>query len=244
MVPADVLKNFSQIEKGNLRKFCGGEPKRAKRRLSKTLSSAVPMKIAGFNSRMDNIDNVQNAKLLDEFVLDFSRITTSYISQGNSDDGEIALQALFYWASNKAFLDTVQCSSNGILDSKKCTEWTEPSGQDLSLIKDHSTVQMHIMHLAYGYNMALKFYKRDDSRHTVIQAWFEKFFTRNKAPSDVYFGLDHGWYWPKILKTQLQGKSSVKMIDKLLQQLDEDILEDGSIRNRTTRGNKVTRLSR
>lgn len=114
IVPADVLKNFSQIEKGNLRKFCGGEPKRAKRRLSKTLSSAVPMKIAGFNSRMDNIDNGQNAKLLDEFVLDFSRITTSYMSQGNSDDGEIALQALFYWASNNAFLDTVQCTSNGI----------------------------------------------------------------------------------------------------------------------------------
>jgi hypothetical protein len=87
--------------------------------------------------------------------------------------------------------------------------------------------------------MALKFYKRDDSRHAVVQAWFEKFFARNKAPDDVYFGLDHGWYWPKILKAQLEGKSSVKMIDRLLQQLDEDILEDGSIRNRTTRGNKA-----
>ena len=239
IVPADVLNKFSQIEKVNLRKFCGGKPKRAKQRLSKTLNSAVPMKLVGFNSRMDNIDNVQNAKLLDEFVLDFSRITTSYMSQGDNDDGELALEALFYWASNNAFLDTVQCTSNGILNSQKCTEWTEPNGQDLSLIKDHSTVQMHLMHLAYGYNMALKFYKRDDSRHAVVQAWFEKFFARNKAPDDVYFGLDHGWYWPKILKAQLEGKSSVKMIDRLLQQLDEDILEDGSIRNRTTRGNKA-----
>ena len=239
IVPTDVLQKFSQIEKVNLRKICGGDPKRAKQRLSKTLSSTVPMKIAGFNSRMDNIDTVQNAKLLDEFILDFSRLMTSYMSQGKSDDGEIALQALSYWASNNAFLDTVQCTSNGRLNYKKCTEWTEPSGQDLSLIKDHSTVQMHIMHLAYGYNMALKFYKRDDNRHSVIQAWFEKFFARNKAPADVYFGLDHGWYWPKILKTQLEGKSSVKMIDKLLLQLDEDILEDGSIRNRTTRGNKA-----
>ena len=91
IVPKDVLKKFSQIEKVNLRKICSGDPKRAKQRLSKTLSSAVPMKIAGFNSRMDNIDTVQNAQLLDEFILDFSRITTSYMSQGKSDDGEIAL---------------------------------------------------------------------------------------------------------------------------------------------------------
>ena len=124
--------------------------------------------------------------------------------------------------------------------NKKCTEWTEPTGQDLSLIKDHHTVQMHMMHLSYGYYMGLVDYEKDNERHSVVKKWFRAFYSRNKLPdSEPYFGLDHGWYWPAIMQNQLEGRSSVSLIKRLISQLDREIFQDGSIKNRTTRGNKA-----
>ena len=57
---------------------------------------------------------------------------------------------------------------------------------------DHSTTQMFMMHLAYGYYMALAEFKPNDPKHKVIQAWINKFFKRNQRPdgSDIYIGYD------------------------------------------------------
>ncbi len=192
--------------------------------------------------RMSAFTDMENKTVMqgeDLFVLNFSRLATSVISQRNEVDAELALKALYYWANGNAFLETVQCTKSGILDDKKCTEWTQPNGQDLSLIKDHGTVQMHMMHLSYGYYMTLSAYNKSDPRHLVIQKWFNSFFKRNKSPNKAYFGMDHGWFWPEIIQNQLQGKSSVKLVKKLLNQLDQEVFNDGSIKDRTTRGNRL-----
>lgn len=120
-----------------------------------------------------------------------------------------------------------------------CTEWTRKDGQDLSDKKDFSTVQMWVMKLAYGYYFGLSDFKPQDSRHKTIRDWFQKFFQRNKRATKVYFGLDHGWFYPAILDRLRQKKSPKSLITELLYSLEDQVLDDGSMNNRTTRGNKA-----
>ena len=240
IVPLEILKKLSQTNNQKIERFCGGNTRWQQEIIKKSIKNPIPQKLEGFNSRMDNYSSVKHAEELDLFVLSFSRITTSYIALDNHNDAELALEGLYNWAKGDAFLDTVECTVSGRLDDKKCTEWTEPTGQDLSPIKDHSTVQMHMMHLSYGYYMGLNRYKENDDRHAVIKKWFETFYLRNKSPSRApYFGLDHGWYWPAILDNQLNGRSSINLIKSIIKQLQIEIFEDGSIKNRTTRGNRA-----
>ncbi|MDA9823987.1 hypothetical protein N9C56_16140 [Paracoccaceae bacterium] len=240
IVPLEILKKLSQSNNQKIERFCGGNTRWWQRIINKSIESPIPQKLEGFNSRMDNYSSVKHAEELDLFVLSFSRLATSYIALDIHFDAELALEGLYHWAKGEAFLGTVECTVSGKLDDKKCTEWTEPTGQDLSSIKDHSTVQIHMMHLSYGYYMGLNQYKENDGRHAVIKKWFEAFYLRNKSPDPApYFGLDHGWYWPAILKNQLNGRSSIKLIKSIITQLQNEILEDGSIKNRTTRGNRA-----
>ena len=67
-----------------------------------------------------------------------------------------ALDALYAWAAADALTQTKPCAKNGIILSS-CSEWSQADGQDLSDKKDHSTVQMHMMHLAYGYYLTCRF---------------------------------------------------------------------------------------
>jgi hypothetical protein len=95
------------------------------------------------------------------------------------------------------------------------------------------------MKLANGYYFGLADFKAGDSRHEVIQNWLGEFFKRNKAANSVYFGLDHGWFYPAILDSLRQGKSPTSFVQKLLKDLDKQVYEDGSMKDRTTRGNKA-----
>ena len=139
------MRQFLSVNQIAINKSCGLNPNYHRTKINDELTENVPLKITGLNSRMDNQASVKNADRLDLFVLNFSRLATSVISQRNEVDAELALKALYYWANGNAFLETVQCTKSGILDDKKCTEWKQPNGQDLSLIKDHGTVQMHMM---------------------------------------------------------------------------------------------------
>ena len=101
-----------------------------------------------------------------------------------------------------------------------------------------------MMHLAYGYYLTLADFNTDDPKHEKIQNWINKFFKWNKKPNDVYIGLDLGWYWPGVLRGTLENAPNYsdwnpkKLLKKALQALDKIVLEDGSIKNRTTRGNR------
>ena len=103
---------------------------------------------------------------------------------------------------------------------------------------------MQMMHLAFGYYITLSDYGPHDPKHKTIQNWIGKFFKWNKRPSAVYFGLGLGWYWPTILQGNIENTpnfsnlTSKQLLEKAVQELGKIIFEDGSIKNRTTRGNK------
>ena len=240
IVPLDILKKFRSAPKDKTNFLCGKNPDSSANRLIDNLRQPIPLRLSGYNSRMDNRQNVPHAEQLSLATIDFSHLATIAMSGISETYAEDAMKLLFYWANGGAFLGTVQCTVSGVLQ-KKCTEWTQSDGQDLSLSKDHGTVQMEMMHLSYGYYMSLANRNVNDPRHIVIQKWFGKFFQRNKSPDmkNLTFGTDHAWSWPKILQNQIEGKSSINLIKSLLNHIDQNVFEDGSIKDRTTRGNRA-----
>ena len=193
---------------------------------------------------MDNREEVEGAIQTDEFVLRMTEVYTDAWVSGSDEKRQKVLDALYAWAEKDALTQTKPCAKNGHLLSS-CSEWTQPDGQDPSDKKDHSTAQMHMMHLAYGYYLTLVDFNTDDPKHEKIQNWINKFFKWNKKPNDVYIGLDLGWYWPGVLRGTLENAPNYsdwnpkKLLKKAVQALDKIVLEDGSIKNRTTRGNKA-----
>jgi hypothetical protein len=240
LIPDDVISAFKKGSASDKEKFCSSNSKAAMTGLSAIASGLIPApdRIYGFNSRMDNYSKVRFARDLDEFMNDFVRVTTQAWVDDDIQKRAIALDALFYWASNNAFLATKTCARNGLLD-QGCTEWKRKDGQDQSGKKDWSFVQMHVLKMAYNYYFSLSNFRPTDPKHEIIRGWFSEFFSRNKAPKKVYLGLDGGWYWPAIFVEVHNGNDPTKLIRKLLSGLDKLVLEDGSVKDRTTRGNRA-----
>ena len=239
IIPPDVLADFTKGSDHDRKKFCSASSNSVN--LIESYGSGereVPLSIKGYNSRMDNGQDVPFADETGLFILRMSEVITDAWVFNDVRKKEIALKALHQWAEKGGLLETKSCTRNGMLDVG-CTEWTRPDGQDPSDSKDFSTVQMWVMKLANGYFFALAEFKPDDPRHRVIQTWFDEFFNRNKKPSNVYFGLDHGWFYPAILDRLRKKKAPKGLVKKLLKDLDTQVYDDGSMKDRTTRGNRA-----
>ena len=241
-VPTDVMNAFQNTTPSVKAKHCSAKNNYPYRELAQ-LSHKAPKRLFGYNSRMDNGKDVEGAVEADLFVLRLAEAYTDSWVSGSADKRQKVLDALYAWAKTNALTQTKPCVKNGrLLDS--CTEWTQKDGQDPSDIKDHSTTQMHMMHIAYGYYLTLADFNSDDPKHLVIQNWIKTFFKWNKKPGGVFIGLDLGYHWPAVLQGTLENASGFserhpkKLLTKAVRELDKIILEDGSIKDRTTRGNK------
>jgi hypothetical protein len=242
MVPDDVMTAFQNATPSVKAKHCSAKNDYPYQELAQ-LALKPPKRLFGYNSRMDNGKDVEGALEADLFVLRLAEVYTDSWVSGSDEKRQKALDALYEWAKADALTQTKPCVKNGrLLDT--CTEWTQKDGQDPSDKKDHSTTQMHMMHIAYGYYLTLADFNTDDSKHIVIQNWIKTFFKWNKKPGGVYIGLDLGYHWPAVLQGTLENASGFsernpkKLLTKAVRELDKVVLEDGSIKDRTTRGNK------
>jgi len=78
--------------------------------------------------------------------------------------------------------------------------------------------------------------------HNAIKKWLgEDLSLRLKKPGRVHFGLNMGWYWPAIDKDLANGNINAarNKVRKLLIEIVLLINSDGSIKERTTRGNRA-----
>ncbi|MDC1240123.1 alginate lyase family protein [Litorivicinus sp.] len=239
IVPSDVLADFAKGSDLDKKKFCSASPNSVS--LVDSYGSGekeIPLLIKGYNSRMDNGRDIPFADETGLFILRMSEVVTDAWVFNDEQKKEIALEALNQWASQDGLLKTKSCTRNGRL-VQGCTAWIQSDGQDLSDSKDFSTVQMWIMKLANAYFFALSNFRPNDSRHKTIQTWLGEFFERNKRANNVYFGLDHGWFYPAILDRLRRNKSPEALVTKLLKDLDKQVFDDGSMKDRTTRGNRA-----
>jgi hypothetical protein len=202
----------------------------------------APSRIAGYNSRMDNTERVPGATLLNRFVADMSSAAAFAATTGDPRTKDQILSALSSWARQGALMGTVSCTSGGRL-TDKCSEWRKPDGSDLSDAKDFSSVQMSVASLRRVYLTAVADHATDTraDEHVAVQAWFSFFQKRMKTPDKLYFGLQMGWHWPAIDAALLDGNEgkAKSTATRMVRSLEKLFAADGSIKDRTTRGDRA-----
>jgi hypothetical protein len=212
--------------------------------LNYLLSIEPPSRVKGYNSRMDNLYDVEGAKELDKLVAFVSNNTATALILNSESHKVDTLQVLSVWAEKKAFMKTVCCTQNGkLINYGECTEWKRKDGQDLSGKKDFTDVQMGIAAITKAYYTVLYNFKRKEllEQHKIIEDWLTFFNRRMKKPTTVYFGLQMGWHWPAIINSTVNGNFNEARyyVKRLRAGLNRLILKDGSMKDRTTRGDRA-----
>ena len=236
-VPDDVLNTFTSLSKEHKVKFCfkNFDP------FIDKINEDLPLKIEGYNSKMDNENKVKGIRAMDVFK-EFATTTNYAFISENFELQEFLFNKLFEWADDKALTKTKQCYRNTAKNSilKDCEgEWSDPEGQDLAPIKDATVTLEVIMGLNYLYNFYFVNYKIEDPRHKTINEWFKPFYKQIKPANKFYMGNSAGWYFPNIALRHSDNKDYSGLIKKLVKGADKWVLSDGSIKNRTTRGNRA-----
>ena len=190
---------------------------------------------------MDNWSEVEGAFSRDVFKEYADAITYASVSE-NDELKEFLFDKLYIWSKNKALSRTKQCYTNlpGNSILEDCEgEWSDPQGQDLAPIKDATVTLEIVMGLNYIYNLNFANYKIEDGRHKTIHEWFIPFYKRIKPAGEFYMGNSAGWYFPNIALLHNNNQDYSKLIKNLIEGADKWILNDGSIKDRTTRGNRA-----
>jgi len=232
-----TYNDFLNLPKESKVKSCGFERFKPNWQV---INKDLAPRIKGFNSRMDNSKSVEG---------DYSRnVRDSYLESITyamvSEDLELTeklFSKLHYWASKDALSATMQCYSNGPQSIRPACEgeWSDPEGQDLAPIKDATVMIEIVMSLNYVYKLYFSDYQPEDKRHEVIKRWFKSFNHRIKKAKDFYFGNFVGFYFPNISIKHSQNKNYKSMVKKMVKGLDQWTFDDGSLKNRTTRGDRA-----
>jgi len=236
-IPDDILSKYDDLPKEYKSKICGFNNYKPKKNI---INKDLAPKILGYNSRMDNWKIVEGNHSRDVMKEYLAAITYASVAE-NDEVKEFLFDKLYNWAKNNALSATKRCYTNSkdkpVL--KDCQgEWSDPNGQDLAPVKDSTVAIQIVMGLNYIYNLNFTTYKTDDPRHKKINQWFKSFYKRIKPVSNFYFGNSAGWYFPNIALRHNDNKNYKSLVKKLIKGADKSILKDGSIKNRTTRGNR------
>lgn len=200
-------------------------------------------KVEGFTSRMKGFKPANNSKELERFAATFSKAATQAHVLNDDPTKRLLIETLANWASAGALLQTESCIVNGEISSaSKCKEWRKPDGSDLAPIKDATFVTFIMVGLNRVYrNLLESSHSELTDEHNAIKKWLgQDLNLRLKKPDRVYFGLNMGWYWPSIDNDLANGNINAARhkVRKVLSEIALLINNDGSIENRTTRGNR------
>lgn len=207
-----------------------------------TIDKGLPNKIEGYNSRMDNDSKVEGSYARGVFYA-FSTAATYVFLNQDEKLKEKLFDKLYQWASDEALLGTKVCY-NRTNDGKKIRaecegEWSDPNGQDLAPIKDASLSIEIAIGLNYIYDLLLEDYLINDPRHEIIKSYFNQWHKRVPLTKDFFWGLQMNYAVPNILIAQQSGEDSTDLVARLAKGANEWINTDGSLKNRTTRGNRA-----
>ena len=232
-----IYNKFIKLPKENKIQSCGFDGYTP---MWGVINKDLAPKIKGYNSKMDN-DQVVEGHYSRDVLYKYLEATTFAMVSDDQRLKEELFDKLYDWASKDLLSETMQCYSNGpkgVLPACE-GEWSDPEGQDLAPIKDATIAVETVLSLHYLYKLYYSDYKPKDERHKVIIGWFESFYPRIKTAKDFYFGNSAGWYFPNISIQHSQNKSYKFMIKNMVKGLDDWTFADGSMKNRTTRGDRA-----
>ena len=243
ILPQQVFAAALQADSAERNRACGSVSRQDLERLERQ----TPIhRISGFNSRMDNFEAVPGAEEAESFAGRFGQASVAAFARKDNQARTRLVRVLAKWARNDAFLGTISCvqPDGNLLNTGECVEWRQPDGQDLSGKKDHSMTTMLMAGLVRTYLALLADHERNAlaEDHAAIDDWATNGFApRLKRPSDVYFGLNMGWYWPAINLAMAKERTgnARRLLLRLERGLSRKVNRDGSIVDRTTRGDRA-----
>ena len=197
---------------------------------------------AGLLSNWSNSNSVPGVRSSQNFVYAVSNY--SAIAKDNNDNqlkSEI-VTSIHKWSSTDAFKGTKLCWSQANGWDQSCTQWTEPNGNDLSAIQDMNFVMEMVESIRRSYSLVSDWAKINDPlKHQNIMSWLKFWDDNTPNPDDVFFGLGMGRYhWEIQRVAETSGTAAtVPLIQRLMTGILPLINDDGSIVDRTTRGNRA-----
>jgi len=196
-------------------------------------------KISGYNSRMDNSAEGEYSK---EVYRRFADVATYLFVSKDLEVKERLFEKLYQWSVNEALLETTICYNRNRNDKIRphCQgEWSDPNGQDLAPIKDASVSLDIGIGLNYIYQWVFADYKRNDPRHSVIKNYLKEWEKRTPLSDNFFWGLQIGWFVPEIYFSHQNNQNYTSYIKKMLNGANRMMNKDGSLKDRTTRGNRA-----
>ena len=240
IVPADVLSAVSRLPANKRAGFCPSNSYE----LDDIEKIEPILKIKGFTSRMSDVaDTLPGVRPSEKFATVFGANSVAAFATSDDATKRRLISLLAKWASAGAFLESESCVRSGqLITSGNCGEWRKPDGTDLSAMKDATFSTFLSVGLIRAYYVALA----DSapgmmSEHAAIKEWIGKVALWLKKPSEVYFGLNMGWYWPSIIMDLAAGRKAkaIKKLKNIEIAMLQQVNDDGSIKDRTTRGDRA-----
>ena len=239
VIPQEDLNKFHALPKEHKIQSCGFQ--QYNHNVLNSSYYSMSDRIEGYNSRMDNWNVVHGAGSQNASEAFAEAVTFALVVQDDELTEKI-FQKLYKWADEGALLGTTSCYNRNPNDKIKAHcegEWSDKNGQDLAPIKD-ATASLEIAHAMMGsYYVLLADYKPNDPRHDTIKKYFKQWNKRFPLVDKFYWGNLIGWSLPNITIKWSQDKSYKGLVKNMIKGADRWILKDGSMKNRTTRGNRA-----
>jgi hypothetical protein len=209
-----------------------------------SLNSDSIYNFTGLTSSWSNKSTIPGADANENFTIAFSNYSAIAKERNDAALKATLVSNLHRWANADAFKGSRLCwSATTKMWDPTCTQWVDPNGNDLSAIQDNNFIMEMVESLRRSYSLISDWSKTNDaSKHAKIMEWltFWDVNTPDPDPNNVFFGLGMGRYHWEIQR--LKDANGIAATVPLAQRLMTGILPlvntDGSIVNRTTRGNR------
>lgn len=208
---------------------------------SSSLDTTPVYKFYGLVSNWSNGDSVPGKLEGERFTWAVSNFSAVANEQNDTSLKSRVTSSLYRWAQADAYKGTRWCWAANTYWDPTCTQWVDPNGNDLSAIQDMGYVQQNVEAIRRAYSLISTWSKTNEPvKHAKIMEWLGFFETNSPPPDRVFFGLGMGRYHWKIQQvTDASGiAATVPSVTNLLDGILPLINDDGSIAERTFRGNR------
>lgn len=207
-----------------------------------SLNAEPVYNFSGLTSNWYNSKSVFGADSSQNFVIAFSNFSSVAKEKNDAALKSTLVSNLHRWAAADAFKGSKLCWNPRTGWDSTCTQWIDPQGNDLSAIQDNNFIMEMVESIRPSYSLISDWAKENEpTKHSKIMSWLDFWDVNTPDPDNVFFGLGMGRYHWEIRR--ITDKSGVAATTPLVRKLMQGILplvnEDGSIKDRTTRGNRA-----
>ena len=207
-----------------------------------SLNASPIYNFTGLTSSWSNKSSILGADANENFAIAFSNYSAIANERNDTSLKSTLVSNLHRWANANAYQGSRLCWNPTTGWDSTCTQWIDPNGNDLSAIQDNNFIMEMVESLRRSYSLLSDWSKiNDPSKHAKIMEWLTFWDVNTPNPDNVFFGLGMGRYHWEIQRVkETNGTSAtIPLVQRLMSGIIPLINNDGSIVNRTNRGNRA-----